>query len=211
MALRLLRHPAVALLMLALAACAASPGGGESRTPSTVASAPDTDGSSSTASAPPADDGGEIDESGLGTLPEGTPGACELLTVEEVASVVGHPVEADGDIDGYCSWSGADPETGLYASVSVAPLPQRECVDYHVALGGTELFEYEEADFGVPAFASYRETMAGTHIATFEVCTLQVHLGVRVEGQEPDEAGHQAMAAQLVEMALERLEGAIGS
>jgi hypothetical protein len=53
--------------------------------------------------------------------------------------------------------------------------------------------------------------MAGTHIATFEVCTPQVHLGVRVEGPEPDEAGHQAMAAQLVEMALERLEDAIGA
>lgn len=210
MALRLLRHPAAALLILALAACGASPGGGVSDTPSIVDNAPDTDGSRSTTSAPPTDEGGEIEESGLGTLPDGTPAPCDLLTVEEVESVVGHPVEADGDIDGYCSWSGADPATGLYASVSVAPLTQQECVDYHVALGGTELFEYEEADFGVPAFASYRETMAGTHIATFEVCSPLVHFGVRVEGPEPDEEGHQAIAAQLVEMALERLEDAIG-
>ena len=95
--------------------------------------------------------------------------------------------------------------------MSVAPLPQETCVDSHVALGASELFEYQQADFGVPAFASYHETMAGTHIATFEVCTPQVHLGVRVDGPEPDEVGHQAMAAQLVERALERLENAIGS
>lgn len=211
MARRLLRHPAVALLLLVLASCAASPtADGESAIPSIVAGAPDTDGTGSVTSAPPSDEGGAIDEPGPGTLPDGTPAPCDLLTVEEVESVLGHPVQADGDIDGFCSWSGADPDTGLYASVTVAPLPQEDCIDFHGALGGSELFEYEEADFGVPAFASYRETMAETHIATFEVCTAEVHLGVRVEGPEPDEAGHQAMAAQLVETALDRLESAIG-
>jgi hypothetical protein len=211
----LLSHALVVILLLLIAACGAdapSPPGGSSEAA--------TDPSDQAAASDPADEHGATDELDDGAdddfaddiaLPPGTPPACELLTEDEVASVLGHPVESRETMGpGNCSWWPPDGEDGLYASVSLVPLDEEACVDVHQGLGASDLFEYEELDLGVPAFAQYNETLSETYVATFELCTSLVNVGVRVEGQEADEDTHMGMAAELVPVVLDRLQTAIG-
>ena len=143
----------------------------------------------------------------------GMPPACDLLTTDQVEAAVGGRVEEHESGDANCSWSPLTDEEGMYVSVSLVPLAQQDCLDIHETLGTTETFEYEVAgEAGVPGFWRYSQTLAGTYIGTYELCTPQANVGVRVEsaeGSPADEPGQRAIATQLVPLVLEQLGAAL--
>lgn len=209
MTVRSMTHSLFALAFLASAACgsAGSDIGGdgadtEATTPPPV-SVPPTTGEPDDAAATETSAGNGV---AFAELPNG----CDLVSEEEVASVLGNPVEAN-PLDVSCMWFPVDPEDGLSASVTLVPQSEQACVEGYEALGATEMFEYEQTDLAVPAFRNYNETLAGTFVATIELCTPQVNVGVRVEGSEENEDSHIGLAEQLVPLVLERLQAALGS
>jgi hypothetical protein len=197
-------HAAILMAVLVVTSCAAATPGstgtqteGEPPAASTQAGSADQSGDPAEPSEPTGD-------------AEAPPiAACDLVDEEEVSDAIGSEVGAGNDVLGSCSWTSADDE--LYVSLVVAPLAQDACVDVHEALGASEVFEYEAGgDFASPAFWSYGETLAETHIGAWEICTEAYNVGVRVEGPEPDEAAHREAATRLAELVLPRVAESAG-
>jgi len=197
-----LLHAVAAALILILAACG-------------------TDASSPSDSTEAVPDGGETSETtdtGDETTPARAadlPPACDLLMTDEVEALVGATVEVNESDEANCFWRPAEGVEAVFVLVSLVPLSRQDCLDFHAALGTTETFDYEAAsDTGVPGFWQYNQNLAGEYIGTYELCTPQVNVGVRVGSAEDapaDEAGQRAIADQLVPLVLGRLAEALGS
>jgi hypothetical protein len=180
----------IAALMVAalIAACSS---GSASPTGASVASTPSAP--SADASAPTTD----ASEAAGGAAPQ----ACDLLTPDEIAGVVGNAVEGGtGTTASDCLWS-ADPEE-TSAAVLILAVPATAC---EAALDG-DAAQSSADGFDVPAFWLWAAASGG--VGTLSLCTAESMITVTVSAglsDTPDEGAIRAQASALGDLVLSRI------
>lgn len=179
------------LLGVLLGACGAASG-------SPAGSADVPPASSALASTPPASDTPMASEPSGGD--DGT-AACDLLTPDEIAEVVGNSVEAGtGTTSSDCLW-GSDPEESS-AAVLILQVPVAACES---ALE-TDAAQLAADGFGVPAFWLWAAASGG--VGTVSLCTASGMVTVTVSAglsDTPDEASIREQASALADIVLTRI------
>jgi hypothetical protein len=127
--------------------------------------------------------------------------ACDLLTPDEIASVVGNTVEpGTGTTASDCRW-GSDPEE-TSAAVLLLQVPREACES---ALE-TDAAQIAADDLSVPAFWLWAEASGG--VGTMSLCAASGMVTVTVSAglsDTPDEAAIREQASTLAELVLARI------
>jgi len=127
--------------------------------------------------------------------------ACDLLTPDEIAEVVGNPVDAGaGTTSSDCLWS-ADPEQSS-AAVLILQVSQEACES---ALE-TDAAQVAADGFGVPAFWLWAAASGG--VGTMSLCTASGMVTVTVSAglsDTPDEAAIREQASDLADLVLTKI------
>jgi hypothetical protein len=170
-----------------LGACASGTGSPTDSAEGPPASSAPASGAAATASEPSGDDGGAA--------------ACDLLSPDEIAGVVGNPVEAGtGMTASDCLW-GSDPEE-TSAAVLILQVPEAACES---ALE-SDAAQTTADGFGVPAFWLWASASGG--VGTVSLCTAAGMVTVTVSAglsDTPDEAAIREQASTLAELVLTRV------
>jgi hypothetical protein len=178
----------IAALMVAALIAACSPGSA-SPTGASVASSPSAPGADASVAATDASEA-------AGAAPQ----ACDLLTPDEIAGVVGNAVEAGtGTTASDCTW-GADPEE-TSAAVLILAVPATAC---EAALGG-DAAQTPADGLAVPAFWLWAAASGG--VGTLSLCTAESMVTVTVSAglsDTPDEAAIRSHAEALGNLVLSR-------
>jgi hypothetical protein len=177
----------VAALLAACSAGSGSPTGSPASSAQKSTAASDLPMATTDASEPSAGGGGTA--------------ACDLLAPDEIAEVVGNPIEAgSGTTVSDCLW-GSDPEE-TSAAVLILQVPAAACES---ALE-TDAAQVAADGFGVPAFWLWAEASGG--VGTMSLCTAAGMVTVTVSAglsDIPDEAAIRDQASALADLALTRI------
>jgi hypothetical protein len=180
----------IAALMLAVLGAACSAG-----STSPPASSAATTPSALSSEAPAPSSGASEAAGGAATI------ACDLLTPDEIASVVGNEVDAGtGTTASDCTW-GADPEETSAAVLTLA-VPATAC---EAALGG-DAAQTPADRLAVPAFWLWAAASGG--VGTLSLCTAESMVTVTVSAglsDTPDEAAIRSQAEALGDLVLSRV------
>jgi len=129
------------------------------------------------------------------------PRACDLLTPDEIAGVVGNTVEAGtGTTASDCMWSSDPEETS--AAILILAVPAASC---EAALDG-DAAQSSADGFDVPAFWLWAAASGG--VGTLSLCTAESMITVTVSAglsDTPDEGAIRAQASALGDLVLSRI------
>lgn len=129
------------------------------------------------------------------------PRACDLLTVDEIAGVVGNAVEAGtGTTASDCLWS-ADPEE-TSAAILILAAPAEACE----ASLEADSAQVAAEGFDLPAFWLWAAVSGG--VGTLSLCTAEGMITVTVSAglsDTPDEGAIRSQASALADLVLARI------